>query len=380
MPAVPAGSKVLVTGASGFIAVHVVHQALKAGFHVVGTVRSNEKGDYLVSLFQKAFPNKFSYKIAQDLEAPGAFDEAVKDVTAVLHTASPFHMNAEGKALEALVHPALNGTKSVLNSIKQHGSQVKRVVITSSFAAILDPSKKPPNSYTEEDWNESSPRNSKEQGNDQASLDAYRASKTLAERAAWDFVAQEKPEWDLTTINPPFVLGPLLQQVSSPEKLNTSSASVWSKLNGSLKDSDLPGPAGCVVDVRDVAAAHIRALQVEEAGGQRFAPTIGQFTQQGIVDVIHDADWIPEEYKKQVPTGKKGNTKVEQNDLSGAKTEKVLGVKYHSFKETIEGESRPVFEISTPFTLLTLFTLSPVQVPSAPCSNTSLETGKELQP
>lgn len=190
MPLAPPGSKVLVTGASGYIAVHVVHQALKAGFHVVGTVRSDGKGQYLEQLFAKQYPGKFSYSIVEDIEHPGGFDEAVKGVQAVLHTASPFHFNSEGKALDALVNPAVNGTRSILKSIKDHGDQVSRVVITSSFAAILDPANKTPKLYDEKDWNESSPANSAKDGNNQVPMDAYRASKTLAERAAWDFVAQ----------------------------------------------------------------------------------------------------------------------------------------------------------------------------------------------
>ena len=104
----------------------------------------------------------------------------------MLHIASPCHFDA--KDPWDIIRPAVTSTVNILGSCVRAGNSVKRVVITSSFAAILDPSKKPPNSYTEEDWNESSPRNSKEQGNDQASLDAYRASKTLAERAAWDIL------------------------------------------------------------------------------------------------------------------------------------------------------------------------------------------------
>lgn len=349
MPVAPAGSKVLVTGASGFLAVHVVHEALKAGFQVVGTVRSNDKGDYLKELFEKQYPGKFSYTIAEDLEAPGAFDEAVKGVKAVLHTASPFHFAAEGKALDALVNPAVNGTLSVLNSIKKNGTEVQRVVITSSFAAIIDSTRTPPVDYTEKDWNESSPANSKRDGNNQDPFDAYRASKTLAERAAWDFVAKEKPQWDLSTINPPFVLGPILHQVASPDKLNTSVAAIWNLINGTgKKESDLPGAAGCVVDVRDVALAHVQAIKVAEAGGERFAPTIGNYTWQGAVDVVQSAPWIPEETKAKTPKGKTGNTNVTQNNLSGAKTEKVLGVKYHNLQSIIEGESAARLEMLWP--------------------------------
>lgn len=333
-----AESKVLVTGASGYIAVHVVHQALQAGFKVVGTVRSDKKGQYLKDLFAKQHPGKFEYTIVEDLEKEGGFDQAVQGVEAVLHTASPFHFNAEGKALDALVNPAVKGTNSVLRSIKDHGKDVKRVVITSSFAAILDSTNKSPQMYTEADWNKSSPANSAKEGNNQAPMDAYRASKTLAEKAAWDFVASEKPAWDLVTVNPPLVLGPLLHQVESPESLNTSVANIWKLLHGSKSEDDLPGPAGCVVDVRDVAAVHIRAIQMPQAGGERFAASIGKYTWQQVVDIVHQTSWIPEDLKKNVPKGKPGNYDVPQNDLSGNKAATVLGVKYHSLQSTIESE------------------------------------------
>ena len=109
-------------------------------------------------------------------------------------------------------------------------------------------------------------------------------------------------------------------------------------LHGGKSEDDLPGPAGCVVDVRDVAAAHVRAIQTPEAGGERFAPTIGQWTWQNVVDIVHDASWIPQEYKDKVPKGKRGDYGAKQNNLSGAKSERVLGVEYHSLKSTIESE------------------------------------------
>lgn len=95
MPAIGPNSLVVVTGASGFLAVHCVHQLLERGHRVRATVRSDEKGQYLAQLFDKRHPGKFSFVIAEDLEHPGVFDEAVRDADAVLHTASPFHMNTE---------------------------------------------------------------------------------------------------------------------------------------------------------------------------------------------------------------------------------------------------------------------------------------------
>lgn len=103
------------------------------------------------------------------------------------------------------MHPAVNGTKNVLNSIKQHGTSVQRVIIFSSFAAIVEVSKPVPTVFDESSWNETHARESAEKGEEQEPLSAYRASKTLAEKAAWEFVQQNKLPWDLVSINPPFV-------------------------------------------------------------------------------------------------------------------------------------------------------------------------------
>lgn len=228
MPAVGPNSLVLVTGASGFVAVHIVHQLLERGHSVRGTVRSSEKGDYLKKLFSR-HGDKFQYVIAEDVEKAGVFDEAVKGVDGVLHTASPFHFDAENEALDKLVHPAVKGTKNVLSSIIKEKS-IKRVVVTSSFAAILDRNADGHTNgtkvYTEENWNETDSRESGEKGNHQSPMDGYRAvsldpcsslrfdadfmalllqSKTLAERAAWKFQEAHQPPWDLATVNPPLI-------------------------------------------------------------------------------------------------------------------------------------------------------------------------------
>ncbi|PWN34163.1 NAD(P)-binding protein [Meira miltonrushii] len=329
MPAIGPGSLVLVTGASGFLAAHCVHQLLERGHSVRGTVRSNEKGEYLKKLF-KRHGDKFQYVIAEDLEKPNVFDEAVKGVDGVLHTASPFHMNAEGRALDALVNPAVNGTKSVLASIAKE-NKVKRVVVTSSFAAIIDSKKvKPPHTFTEADWNESDPIQSEQEGNAQSpAINAYRASKTLAERAAWDFVEANKPSFDLATINPPLVLGPIIHQVNSPDSLNTSAANIWKLMHGGSPT------AAVAVDVRDTAKAHVEALLRPDAGGQRFGPSYGPYTYQEVSDIIHATKVpIPDEWKKNTPTDI-NDSKAPVN-LDGSKTERELGVQYHTFKQTIE--------------------------------------------
>jgi nucleoside-diphosphate-sugar epimerase len=153
MPAIAPNSLVLVTGASGawlcssrscshltcrppgFIAIHCVRLLLEGGYHVRATVRSKDKGEYIAELLGKRYPGKFEYVVVEDLEHEGAFDAAAHGVAGVLHTASPFHFDSEGRALDALINPAVNGTKNVLRSVLK-ADTVQRVVITSSFAAI----------------------------------------------------------------------------------------------------------------------------------------------------------------------------------------------------------------------------------------------------
>ena len=191
----------------GFVGSWVINVALREGYKVRTTVRSTSKGEYLDKLFAARYgPGKFEYVIVADLEHEGAFDEAVKDVSAVLHTGSPFYVHIDGDP-DSLIKPAVNGTRNVLGSVLKHGSAVKRVVITSSNAAINN-SNSGPKKNTVEDWNTYSPAAVAKDPKNVPGIHAYCASKTLAERAAWDFVAEHKPSWDLATVNPVMVYGP----------------------------------------------------------------------------------------------------------------------------------------------------------------------------
>ncbi|KDN49978.1 hypothetical protein RSAG8_01314, partial [Rhizoctonia solani AG-8 WAC10335] len=130
-----------------------------------------------------------------------AFDEAVEGVVGIAHIASPFHLQADDP--QDLIGPAVKGTVGILKSINKYGSSFQRVVITSSAAAIVDATKPIGSHYTEENWNEYSPKQIEEKGNNAAPIDKYRSSKTLAEKAAWAYVDSNKPKWDIVTVNPP---------------------------------------------------------------------------------------------------------------------------------------------------------------------------------
>lgn len=188
-----------------------------------------------------------------------------------MHTASPFHFNVS-KADE-LIGPAVQGTLSALRAASQE-PKVKRVVITASFACVVEP-KEPVYTFTEKDWNNFSTQQVEEKGDDCDKSQMYRASKTLAERAAWDFVDKEKPSFDLTTIQPPLIFGPLLHQCEKPESLNTSVNNFYQFLEGNKSAEDAQTGFGSFVDVRDVAHLHVESLVKEEAGNERFLVATG---------------------------------------------------------------------------------------------------------
>ncbi|KAI0077590.1 NAD(P)-binding protein [Panus rudis PR-1116 ss-1] len=318
MPAVTSG-KVLVTGANGYIAFWVVKALLEKGYAVRGTVRSGEKGAHLKDVF-KAYGDKLE---------DGAFDEAVKGVDAIEHTASPFHFNVQDPA--ELITPAVAGTGSVLQSALKFGTDVKRVVILSSCAAVIDSSKPGPTTFSEADWNDYSINEVETKGRDATPADKYRASKTLAERAAWKFYENNKAQlsWDLVVLNPPFVFGPVLHAVDSPESLNTSAKDWYNYvLKGKGDENFLVSGGSCWVDVRDLAYAHVLAIEKEEAAGNRIIVSAGPFKWQDFVN----------EARKLAPEILPGNTSYTPGtypvNYDTTRAARLLGITYRSKAET----------------------------------------------
>ncbi|MDX1439871.1 MAG: SDR family oxidoreductase [Rubricoccaceae bacterium] len=242
-----APTRVCVTGANGFIGAQIVKDLLEQGYRVRGTVRSTsdpKKSEHLTSL--PGAGERLELVEAHLLET-ASFDAAVADCDFVIHTASPYVVDVENPQRD-LVDPALKGTLNVLESAAQVPS-IKRIVLTSSMAAVSD--EFPDRPLTEADWNEKS----------SLSRNPYYYSKMLAEKAAWEFMEQRKPSFDLVAINPLLVIGPSL----SPG-LNTSNESLLRLLNGGFPAIiDLTWG---LVDVRDIARAHVLALETPKASGR----------------------------------------------------------------------------------------------------------------
>ncbi|KAG8912578.1 methylglyoxal reductase (NADPH-dependent) gre2 [Tulasnella sp. 417] len=251
-------STVLLTGVNGFVAATILKKLLERGHTVVGTVRSQSKTTFLRDRFGDYVDSeKLRFAVVEDITVPGAFDAVLGayQFDAVLHTSSPFHYN--------IVAPS-----------------VKRVVITSSFASVVDRSKgtRPGKVYTEADWN---PTNREEGLKDIGS--GYFASKKLAEQAAWDFVEEKKPSFTLTALCPPMVFGPPEQEVPSMARLNTSNLDIYDIFNGT---SDPRYGVWIWVDVRDLAEAHVLAMDSAVAANQRYIISQGNYSPQMFVDYV----------------------------------------------------------------------------------------------
>ncbi|KAI5992204.1 hypothetical protein EDD15DRAFT_2272940 [Pisolithus albus] len=341
MPAIRSPSKILVTGANGYIAMWVVHEFLIRGYTVRGTVRSAKKAEHIQKQFA-GFGDKLEVVVVEDITKEGAFDEVVKGVDAVAHTASPFHFNAHRP--EELIEPAVKGTVGVLQSVLKHGTSVKRIVITSSVAAILrdEPT---PVTFTENDWNQQSLDLVNELGEKAPNMVKYRASKTLAEKAAWKFVEDHKREinWDVTTLNPPFVFGPAIHELTDPASLNTSAKVFYDYVADASKaeavgNDFLATSGGCWVDVRDLAEAHRLALEKQEAGGERIIICSGPFKWQDFIDAANALD-PPPKLSKPIPKGRPGSGSGHPNTVhltiyDTSKSDRLFGLRYRTMATT----------------------------------------------
>lgn len=329
-------TRVLLSGGSGFIAAHVVDYLLQRGHSVVTTVRSQEKAKKIAENHPNVGKDKLDFAIVEDIAKENAFDEAVKSdppFEAVIHTASPFHFNTED-AQKDLLDPAIIGTTGILKSIKKSAPSVKRVVITSSFASIVNGNKGtwPEKTYTEADWNPIT----KEEAVQNAA-NGYRASKTFAERAAWDFIEQENPNFTLATMCPPLVLGPIVHYLNSLDSLNTSNQRIRDVIQGKAKEQIPAGAPFLWVDVRDLALGHVLAMEKADAANKRFFFTAGHFDMKEVTEIIKKnfpelKDKLPEDVQK-TDGGGKPEGGVYQVD--NKRSEQILGIKWTSLEKSI---------------------------------------------
>ncbi|MBQ2261731.1 MAG: SDR family NAD(P)-dependent oxidoreductase [Loktanella sp.] len=241
---------VLLTGASGYIAKHIALQLLQAGYHVRGTIRDMTRADDICAALAPHLDTRLDF-VQVDLTRDDGWAAALTGVDVLVHTASPFPITQPDNA-DDLIRPAVDGTLRALRAAQAAG--VARVILTSSTAAI-NGSALPPGDVAFDETNWTDP--------DDPAISAYTRSKTLAEKAAWDFVTKEAPDMQLTVINPGFVVGAPL------DARYGSSVGVIARIL-QRKDPMLPNVGFAAVDVVDVAELHVAVIDQPATHGQRI--------------------------------------------------------------------------------------------------------------
>ncbi|EIW84521.1 D-lactaldehyde dehydrogenase [Coniophora puteana RWD-64-598 SS2] len=267
---------ILVTGSNGFIGTHIISILLSRGFSVHAAVRSEAKGQHLLDTFH-SYGDRLRLVIVDNLTQERAFDSAVKDIQGVIHSTLPVTDILTGDPNE-LIAPAVQSVKVMLESVLKQGTSVERVVFTSSCATIRASSIIPVD-VSESDWNDAAVDDCEAHGAQADALNKCSASKVLAEKAVWDFYAAHKHEvaWDVCVLNPPWVFGVPMHPISSPESLNASCAYMYNALiEGNFQGANPHlSPGHGWVNIRDVAEAHVRALERPVASGEKIILSAG---------------------------------------------------------------------------------------------------------
>ncbi|MBL0886220.1 SDR family oxidoreductase [Myceligenerans indicum] len=248
---------VLVTGGSGFLAVHLLAQLLARGHGVRTTLRNPERAEEVRTAVQRAsgfeVPPEIGF-VSADLSSDEGWADAADGVRYVLHVASPFPVAVPTDENE-IIRPARDGALRVIRAARTAG--VERVVLTSSFAAVGYGHPPTDREFTESDWTDID-----------GPIAPYIKSKALAERAAWDFMERGGGSMELSVVNPVGIFGPpVTPDLSASTRL---AAQMLTGMRG------VPRLATTVVDVRDVADLHLRAMTAPEAAGERFLASVGE--------------------------------------------------------------------------------------------------------
>ena len=321
-------SYVLVTGATGLVGSHVVDNLLSKGFKVRAVARSKRKAEAMLATRAK-HASQLDFCFIEDLTSPGVFDNAVKGVDGVIHIASPYKYDFKDNEKELII-PAIKGVRSMLEA--SQNTDVKRVVLTSSFGVVLDMARddSEPYTYTSQDWN---PITYAEAADPAATpQDAYRGSKKFAEEAAWDFVKEKKPQFDLVTLCPSMIFGPLANPPRSVSDLNESNLILWKVVSEGPTQPLPPCRFNFWIDVRDLAEVHVRALMNKPCGGKRYIPIAPEpFTYQMASEIMRSEFFWAED---KVPTGVqevKTHVKVDEETMK----KDLPGIEYKTFRETV---------------------------------------------
>ncbi|KAJ3008136.1 hypothetical protein NUW54_g3272 [Trametes sanguinea] len=286
MPVLSPPAKILVTGANGYVGCWAVRALLDKGYCVRAVVRTEDKARALSALIKAKHPSatvgQFDCAVIPDIIAPGcplqadAIEAVLHDIQGIVHTATPVTFDLEDP--EEYIRPAVEGTLGILRSAAKY-PEIKRIVITSSIGAVAESIVEESRIYTDEDFNEVAVEAVKRLGKAASGMQKYNAIKVLAEKARQRTLTLAQPIPD----DPP-----------SPEGFVTPSAIMeWTQLFVSPPPSPHPAVPFNYIDIRDVVEMHVRALELPQAGGERFIATSHVCTWQDWYDAAADMNLLP---------------------------------------------------------------------------------------
>lgn len=287
---------VILTGASGYVGQHILGELLYQNYKVIAIVRSQKSSDTLSKLFKQT--PKLQFEIVEQFDKPHALDKVLekhKEATIFISTAAVVTFHAEDYERDVL-DPAIDLVKNIFSSIKEHAPQITRVILTSSSASVvgLDKAFSYDAEYSDNDWSPFT--------REMSTLDgtmAYFASKKLAEKEAWKFLKEEKPNFDLVAIMPALILGPARFSSELKNGKFPSTSGMIGRLLHLKSDDPIQPMAAGAVDVRDVAKVHVDVITSVKASNQRILVESGKVTNDNIIQTIIDN--FPS-YKDKLPT------------------------------------------------------------------------------
>jgi nucleoside-diphosphate-sugar epimerase len=332
-----AGELILHTGGTGLIGIKTIHKLLKAGYSVRAAVRSQAKADAILATptIKAINPgSRLTFVIVQDILAEDPYDEAVKGVKYIIHSASTT-IHGEGfteEQFEAeLVQPAVKGTVSILTAASKT-TGIKRIVITSSEVAIIPWEEfiaKEVDTVFDDTYQIPYPA-----GPYHHMFEAYAAGKVRALVATKEFLADKKPEWDVINIMPAFVIGDN-ELITDPEKINDGTvAAAFAQVLG--KDSGWGAVPSTSIHVDDVAELHLRSLDPKIEGNQSFlAVSEGErgTVWSDAVEVVNRN--FPEAVKKGILPNN-GLALTKRTKIDASRTERVFGIKFKNYEEQVK--------------------------------------------
>ncbi|GAC96555.1 potential oxidoreductase [Pseudozyma hubeiensis SY62] len=333
-------SLILVTGANGYIASALVKKLVDHGARVRATVRREASGEQLRETLSPDAKGSLEIAIVQDITASGAFKSALQGVTHVFHAASPIPGAGKIDAKRDFIDPAVAGTMSLLEDAHATSSVVK-VVLTSSIAAMLDAATiRQAGTYTSSDWNSITydtaiALNDKLASDNPAevaqySMYIYAASKTLAEKAARDFVSEKKARFAFNTVHPAFVIGkPAIRDAG----LNGSNAIFWKALTARPIDA---GDAMHLVSLQDTVNGHVKAMESEEANGKRLILCSGEPLTAELINWAKDRGGSSLAFERVDLPHNVEELKRNVRNFDVSETERVLDIKFESVRETVD--------------------------------------------